>query len=491
MNPRERAGAVAALAMLAGGAGGSPFFGPLVVLPPAAALAAVMWALGVAGDRSRGRFRVPAVSCAAAALSLGATGAALAGSPIADGRAAGVGALVESGALLVLIGVVVRRAPTRPAAVSALLAGLAVAVWLFRFLVPSSPLEVVGVMGFWAACSAAAAGVGLYLRSMDRRRVRAIHRARRAQRLGLARDLHDFVAHDISEMIAQAQAGQVVGPADPGRALTALRDIERAGLRAMEAMDRTVHMLREHETENEHESGDGNGGGNEGGGGDGGRAGRGGDDGRDRGTAPVPTLADLPDLVTRFSAPGPPAAHLDVRGLDLRRDGDGPGARPSREIGATAYRVVVEALTNVRRHAPAATRVEVAVALEAGVLTVRVRDDGATGRGRPAPAGADAPGRPGPEPRDGGLRGEGGSRDGGSRGHGGFRHGGPEGLRPGGGRRGGFGLPGLTGLVEALGGTLRAGAVPGGWSLTAVLPGERGAPRVRAAPDGTPGAGRG
>ncbi|WP_207620807.1 sensor histidine kinase [Streptosporangium minutum] len=439
MNLRERIGAVAAGAVLSGGIGASPFFGPLVTLPATAAVAALVW---VAGGRPRTRTRAPAVTCAAAVLSLGVTLAALLRPPGTENQAAGMWALAESMAFVVLIGVVARWSPARRATVSGLLAGLAVAVWLFRFFSPSSLLEGVGVLAFWSAGSMAAAGVGLYLRSLDTRRVRAVAEGRRAQRLQLARDLHDFIAHDISEMIVQAQAGQVVGPSDPGQAMSALRRIEQAGLQAMAAMDRTVHMLND-DDEDEAGKGDVRGGaGAYGASHDGG----GRDDVRTvapvpavrpgipqpsraigacrdgvRTVAPVPTLADLPRLVARFSAAGPAEARLEIRGLD-GGPGDGPDGWPVREVSATAYRVVVEALTNVRRHAPAATRVDIAVTREHGALTVNVRDDG--GGAGPGPVG----------------------------------------------RHGGFGLPGLTERVETVGGTLRAGAVPDGWILTAVFP---------------------
>ncbi|GAA3038620.1 hypothetical protein GCM10020000_16020 [Streptomyces olivoverticillatus] len=88
-------------------------------------------------------------------------------------------------------------------------------------------------------------------------------------------------------------------------------------------------------------------------------------------------------------------------------------------------RVVVEALTNVRRHAPDASEVRVKVARTADALTVEVVDDGTERRALSGRAE----------------------------------------------RRGGLGLPGLAERVESLGGTLRAGARDGGgWRLTAELP---------------------
>ncbi len=101
-------------------------------------------------------------------------------------------------------------------------------------------------------------------------------------------------------------------------------------------------------------------------------------------------------------------------------------------VAGMAHRVLTEALTNVRRHAPAATRVQIRVAHsrlgEEAAITVSVTNDGV-----PQPA------------RPGGLNRR--------------RHG------------GGFGLLGLRERVEALGGTLQARpAEQDGWQLTATIP---------------------
>ncbi|CAM5400376.1 hypothetical protein SSPIM334S_06789 [Streptomyces spiroverticillatus] len=95
-----------------------------------------------------------------------------------------------------------------------------------------------------------------------------------------------------------------------------------------------------------------------------------------------------------------------------------------REVGAAAYRIVVEALTNVRRHSPAATRVDVTLAVTGDALDLSVRNDGVRSRPRP------------------------------------FAQ-----------RRGGRGVPALTELAATLGGTLAVGPDGDtGWRLTARLP---------------------
>ncbi|MFJ3204672.1 sensor histidine kinase [Streptomyces sp. NPDC086989] len=167
----------------------------------------------------------------------------------------------------------------------------------------------------------------------EHRRQRLVVETRRSQQLELARDLHDFVAHDVSGIVAQAQAARFVATADPGQALSALERIEAAGLNALASMDRMVKTLHEAD----------------------------GGDARPPGAdavAPLPGVDGLAALVAQFSSAGPAlAARLHVA----------PGATDglSRATGSTAYRVVVEALTNVRRHAPGASRVEVTSPLPA------------------------------------------------------------------------------------------------------------------------------
>src|SRR5690606_9185106 len=84
-----------------------------------------------------------------------------------------------------------------------------------------------------------------YMRWSAAERGRAAEAARREQRLRLAGELHDFVAHDVSEIVARAQAGRAVLTAGEPRLEKLLEQIEAAGVRALESMDRTVHMLRD------------------------------------------------------------------------------------------------------------------------------------------------------------------------------------------------------------------------------------------------------
>ncbi|WP_239516131.1 MULTISPECIES: histidine kinase [unclassified Streptomyces] len=283
--------------------------------------------------------------------------------------------------LLPLLALVARWSPVRSGCAAGFLGVAAVAGWPVPLVWGGgSWLEVCGAAAFWSLPAVGAVAAGGYLRRQAGRVRQAVRDARRDQQLELARDLHDFVAHDVSAIVVRAQAARFVAERDPGQALLALERIEAAGLSALASMDRTVHAL--------HEAAGGP-------------------------TAPVPGLAELPELVERFE------------GAELAAD---PGVLEelSREADTTAYRVAVEALTNVRRHAPGAASVLVTLQRAGSGMEVSVANSAA--------------------PR------------------------GPAGLL-GRRRRSGTGLAGLRARVEAAGGTLRAGAgADGGWRVSAVFP---------------------
>ncbi|MFE2553325.1 sensor histidine kinase [Streptomyces sp. NPDC059355] len=387
--------ALAAVAAVYGTAS-KPYGAPSAI----AAATTLSWALAC-WPRSRERLALPL--SLAGALSLATT--ALATPPTVPG--ASWARLVEVAVLLVLLVVVARWSPLRPAVGTVVLAGAAVAAWTLPLVPEASLLSLAGAAAFWSLPVLGAAVIGGYPRLMEHRRQRLVAETRRTQQLELARDLHDFVAHDVSGIVAQAQAARFVAKADPGQALSALERIEAAGLNALASMDRMVKTL--------HEADDGD-------------ARRLGADG----VEPLPGVDGLAPLVAQFSSAGlAPAAILHVA----------PGATDglSRAAGSTAYRVVVEALTNVRRHAPNASQVEVTLTPArtpdgAPALRVEVADDGVGGR-----------------PTDrGGPRTD---------------------MRRVGDGHGGRGLSGLRERVRATGGTLAYGRhSDGGWRLVAVLP---------------------
>ncbi|MFC3494586.1 sensor histidine kinase [Glycomyces rhizosphaerae] len=187
-------------------------------------------------------------------------------------------------------------------------------------------------------------GFGAYLRGMDKLRRETQEEVRQAERLELAREMHDFVAHHVTGMVVLAQAAQVTNT-DPKQAFA---DIEEAGLAALTSMRRMVKMLR--------------------------------NDDAGAGTNPLGDLAQIEDLVERFNREGTDTTCFISPEL--------AGSTVAPEIAATAHRIVREALTNVRKHARGASRVRVVVAAASGNgLEVSVRDDGRAGRGKLADSG--------------------------------------------------------------------------------------------------------
>ena len=202
-----------------------------------------------------------------------------------------------------------------------------------------------------------AAGAGLYLRWIDHERRRDLDLVRQDERLAIARELHDVVAHHVTGIVVQAQAAQAVWSEQPEVAPEALARIEAAGAEALASMRRLVSTLRADE------SGP---------------------------LAPAATLDDLQALADRSTAMGLPV-HLHLDGVDELP----PSVAPS------IHRVVGEAITNAQRHAAGATAVEVRLQAVGGELTVEVVDDGdatrATAvRGRPATASPAWPSAPRP-----------------------------------------------------------------------------------------------
>jgi signal transduction histidine kinase len=191
-------------------------------------------------------------------------------------------------------------------------------------------------------------------------------RAATEERLRIARELHDAVGHDVSLMVVQAQAlGATAG--DP-RVQEATDAIAALGRRTMGEMHRTLRVLREEPTR-----------------------------------APAPGVDGLEEVVDGARAAGADVA-LVVEGA--------PRALPP-ALGATAYRIVQEAVTNAIRHAPGAPAT-VVVRYGPAALELQVTDEG------PGPDGNGAPGH--------GLVGMreraaafGGSLEAGARAEGGFR----------------------------------------------------------------------
>ncbi len=157
------------------------------------------------------------------------------------------------------------------------------------------------------------------------------------ERLRIARDIHDIVAHSVTVMLVQAAAAERTAARSPADAAGALSSVQESGRQALAQLRQMLSVLRlaVHE-ESESEL-----------------------------TAPQPGLAEVPPLVAQFRAAG--------LAVDFVPDGVLPGLDPS--VGLTAYRVAQEALTNVLRHscAQAAT---LHLGRDSRHLVVDVRDPG-------------------------------------------------------------------------------------------------------------------
>ena len=155
-------------------------------------------------------------------------------------------------------------------------------------------------------------------------------------RLRIARELHDVVAHHVSVMGVQAGAARRVVEANPVQAAASLRIIEGSARSAIDELQRLLGTLRD---------------------GEGDAAGT---------TSPTRRVDQLPDLIDESSAAGVPTR--------LRVFGDPLTLTPLVEF--TLYRVAQEALTNVRKHAGHAATAEVRLRYSAGAVELEVTDTG-------------------------------------------------------------------------------------------------------------------
>lgn len=343
----------------------------LALLQVGLAMAAVALWLPMHQQGSR---RLPQATLVLAAASLAVTAI---WAPHAADFSGGSWGLAETCGLIAVAFVVARRGTARWAGPAVAAAMLAVAALPLR---SGTDNAYVAVGLLLALIAAGAAGGGAFLRLLAARREQAVAVIRAEQRAAFARELHDFVAHHVTGIVVQAQAARYVGEHDPHQMIGALEQIERAGAETMASMRRMVGVLR---------------------------------DGKSEQLAPLAGVADLQPLLDQFNSSTEMTAVLYI-------DGSVDGLPV--EISTSAYRVVMEALTNAQRHASGASTVNVLVRRTPDWLLVRVANDGAMPRGPASP------------------------------GH-------------------GYGLIGLAERVRAVGGTISAEpGITGGWVVDAALP---------------------
>jgi signal transduction histidine kinase len=167
-------------------------------------------------------------------------------------------------------------------------------------------------------------------------------RALAEERLRIAQELHDVVAHSMSVIAVQAGVGAHVLADRPEQARAALDAISATSRGTLTEMRRMLGVLR--------------------------------DDEGWRSDEPAPGLADLPLLVDDVGRAGVPVS-LTMTGVDART-GDATGERAHAGVELSAYRVVQEALTNVLKHAGSPSRVDVRVSSVPDGLEVEITDDG-------------------------------------------------------------------------------------------------------------------
>ena len=154
------------------------------------------------------------------------------------------------------------------------------------------------------------------------------------ERARIAREMHDVVAHGLSVMVVQADGARYAAATDPSAATKALETIGDTGRESLTEMRRLLGLLRP--------------------------------DSAETGTRPQPGLVDLQYLLAEAS------------GVGMRRVSEIEQPLPdvAAGVGLTVYRVVQEALTNVRKHAGPEPQVRVAVRRLGDGIRVTVEDDG-------------------------------------------------------------------------------------------------------------------
>ena len=255
-------------------------------------------------------------------------------------------------------------------------AGIAIVLGVPAFATVAGGLSL-GDLALGPPFVALPAAFGAAMRYRARSRLGEADQIRLREREQLARELHDTVAHHVSAITIRAQAGRALAASHPDAALDALEVIEEAASRTLADMRSLVGALR---------------------------------DGEEAELAPQRSVADLRRLAAGHGGPR----------VDVRLGGELDDLPPL--VGAAIYRIAQESVTNARRHARQATRIDVRVDGEDDAVHLTVTDDGDT-----APSGAS--------------------------------------------RSAGYGLIGMSERAALLGGTLQAGPAPDrGWTVTAVLP---------------------
>ena len=155
-----------------------------------------------------------------------------------------------------------------------------------------------------------------------------------AERARIAREMHDVVAHSIAVMVTLADGAAAVGPTNPAATAETLGEVSATGRQALNDMRRMLGVLRAEDV--------------------------------DDALAPQPGIEDLPALIARVRSTG-----LSV---ELEVEGNTFPFAPTAEL--TIYRIAQEALTNIMKHAAAASFARVVLRYDRPIVHVSVTDDG-------------------------------------------------------------------------------------------------------------------
>jgi signal transduction histidine kinase len=230
-------------------------------------------------------------------------------------------ALVSLGVAEVVLAVLLRAGPSFPGWPSLVLfAALLAAAWFLGDIVRR-----------WQQAAAEHARRAVEL---EQAREELARLAVNAERVRIARELHDVVAHSMSVIAMHAGSGRLAAVRDPQAAGRALEVVEESSRTALAEMRRLVSVLRDV-------------------------------DGSAPDLVPAPGLAGVHRLVAEVAAAG-------VQ-VDVRTEGDLAGVPAG--VSLAAYRIVQEALTNVVRHV-GPTRVLLAVVVDGDRVRLEVSDEG-------------------------------------------------------------------------------------------------------------------
>jgi len=156
----------------------------------------------------------------------------------------------------------------------------------------------------------------------------------RDERERIARELHDVIAHSISAMVLQASAAQDLLRQDPDRARQALAAVTETGRTALAETSRLLRLIRDVADD----------------------------------PTPVPSLADLDDLLAGFASSG----------LKVQLDAEGDLAALPAAVQLSAYRIIQESLTNALRHG-ADSRASVRVTVQPTEVIIKTTNNMASG----------------------------------------------------------------------------------------------------------------